>query len=149
MSDALRKLGDEAAIRAVIDRYCHAVDRGSAEDVAALFHPDGALVATWEDDGLYKGRRAVYGWYDNYMKNFRSQLSHLRHKISNVLIDLEGDEAQVVSYLDADAIVTGEIEPHTCIGRYDDRFVRDGDAWYFKERAIVIYYASAGITDRL
>ncbi len=149
MNDETRRLVDEAAIRGVIDRYCHAVDRGTAEEVATLFHPEGTLVATWEDDGLYKGRAAVHGWYDNYMKNFRSQLSHLRHKISNVLIDLEGDEARAVSYLDADAIVAGETEPETCIGRYDDRFIRDGGTWTFKERAIVIYHATPGISDRL
>ena len=35
MSDEMRRVIDEAAIRRVIDRYCHAVDRGTAEDVAA------------------------------------------------------------------------------------------------------------------
>ena len=42
MSDEMRRVMDEAAIRRVIDRYCHAVDRGNADDVAALFHPNGA-----------------------------------------------------------------------------------------------------------
>ena len=53
MSDEMQRVIDEAAIRRVIDRYCHAVDRGTADDVVALFHPNGRLVLTLEDnDGL-------------------------------------------------------------------------------------------------
>jgi uncharacterized protein (TIGR02246 family) len=59
MSDEIRRIIDEAAIRRVIDRYCHAVDRGTADDVAALFHPDGRLVANFEENDGHNGREAV------------------------------------------------------------------------------------------
>lgn len=149
MSDEMRRVIDEAAIRRVIDRYCHAVDRGTADDVAALFHPNGTLVATFEDDGVYKGREAVRKWYADYHNNFRAKLTQLRHKISNILIDLTGDEARVVSYLDADLIAIGETEPRRAIGRYDDRFVRDGGEWYFAERAIILYHADERLSELL
>ena len=58
----------------------------SSEEVAALFHREGTLLATFEDDGVYKGRDAVLAWYKNYHAEFRSRLRHLRHKISNILI---------------------------------------------------------------
>ena len=54
MSDEMRRVMDEAAIRRVIDRYCHAVDRGSADDVAALFHPNGRLVVSLEENDGYR-----------------------------------------------------------------------------------------------
>ncbi len=97
MSDEMQRVIDEAAIRRVIDRYCHAVDRGTADDVVALFHPNGRLVLTLEDNDGYRGRDAVRAWYANYHDNFRAKLTHLRHKISNIQIDLTGDEARVVS----------------------------------------------------
>lgn len=137
MSEEISLLLDEAAIRRVIDRYCHAVDRGSADEVATLFHEDGTLVAL---GGRYRGRAAIRQWYADYHRDFRSKLTHLRHKISNVLIELDGDEARVVSYMDADLVIDGEA--HEAIGRYDDRFVREHGAWYFAERSIVTYHAS-------
>ena len=149
MSDEMRRVMDEAAIRRVIDRYCHAVDRGSADDVAALFHPNGRLVVSLEDNDGYNGREAVREWYANYHKHFRARLTHLRHKISNIQIDLNGDEARVVSYMDADLVAKGETTPRQAIGRYDDRFVRDGGEWYFAERAIVVYYADERLAELL
>ena len=150
MSDEMRRVIDEAAIRRVIDRYCHAVDRGTADDVAALFHPAGRLVANFEEnnDG-HNGREAVREWYANYHKNFRAKLTHLRHKISNIQIDLAGDEARVVSYLDGDLIVKDETQPRQVIGRYDDRFVRDDGEWYFAERAIILYHADERLAELL
>ena len=147
MDEELRRLADEAAIRRVIDRYCHAVDRGSADDVAALFHKDGTLLATHETDGVYKGREAVRGWYANYHDTFRAKLKQLRHKISNVVIELDGDEARAVSYMDADLVFEDKV--YEAIGRYDDRFVRDGGVWYFAERAIISYHASAKLMELL
>ena len=149
MSDEMQRVIDEAAIRRVIDRYCHAVDRGTADDVVALFHPTGRLVLTLEDNDGYHGRAAVRAWYANYHDNFRAKLTHLRHKISNIQIDLTGDEARVVSYMDADIIVQGETQPCQAIGRYDDRFVREGGAWYFAEKAIIGYYADERLVELL
>ena len=136
MSDALQRLQDEAAIRRVIDRYCHAVDRGDADDVAALFHdPDGTLVAMGD---VFKGHAAVRQWYADYHANFRAKLGMLRHKIANVLIDFEdADSARVVSYLDADCSVKGSSEVLYAIGRYEDRFVRQGEGWVFGQRDII------------
>ena len=145
--DETTRATHEAGIRRVIDRYCHAVDRGSADDVAALFHSEGTLLATFEDDGVYKGRAAIRQWYAEYHRDFRAKLSHLRHKISNILIDFEGeDEARVVSYLDADIIIEGDTVPRAGIGRYDDRFVRENGEWCFGERAIVIYHADPALS---
>ena len=140
MADEMKRVLDEAAIRRVIDRYCHAVDRGSADDVAALFHAEGNLVVFGE---VHKGRAEVRQWYANYHDNFRSKLDSLRHKISNVLIDFEGDDAaRVVSYMDADAVAKGTEEVLPAIGRYDDRFVRDQGEWLFAQREIVPYQLS-------
>lgn len=141
MKDRVENFLDEAAIRQVIDRYCHAVDRGSADDVAQLFHPKGRLLVGLEDNDGHHGREAVKEWYASYHRHFRSRLSYLRHKISNIQIKLDGDKAEVVSYMDADLIAKDETTVRHAIGRYDDQFVRVGDTWYFSERSIVVYHA--------
>ena len=147
MDDRVLRMNDEAAIRRVIDRYCHAVDRGDADDVAALFCEEGTLLATFEEDGRYKGRAAVRQWYADYHANYRAKLAFLRHKVASVLIDLDGDTARAVTYLDADCAPRDE--PSRVLrggGRYDDKFVRVGDSWLFDERAIVINWADDRLT---
>lgn len=135
-----QRLLDEAAIRRVLDRYCHSVDRGTADEVAALFHPEGSLIALGE---VHKGRAAVRQWYADYHDHFRSQLDTLRHKISNPLIEFEGDDAaRVTCYMDADCTAKGSDEVLPAVGRYDDRFVRDAGEWTFGQREIVVYQAS-------
>ena len=57
----------------------------------------------WRRRSRRHGREAVREWYAHYTY-FRAGLTHLRHKISNIQIDLDGDEARVVSYMDADLI---------------------------------------------
>ena len=102
----------------------------------------------WRRRSRRHGREAVREWYAHYTY-FRAGLTHLRHKISNIQIDLDGDEARVVSYMDANLIAKDEITPRQAIGRYDDRFVRDGGEWYFAERVIVVYHADERLAELL
>ena len=147
MRDENQRLLDEAAIRRVMDRYCHTVDRGSADDVAVLFADEGALVVFGE---VHEGREAVRQWYANYHANFRTKLESLRHKISNVLIEFEGDDAaRAVSYMDADGVIKGSEEVLPGIGRYDDQFVREGGEWVFGRREIVNYQISPVLSELL
>ena len=147
MSDDMQRLLAEAAIRRVMDRYCHAVDRGTADDVATLFHPEASLVVFGD---VHKGRAAVRQWYADYHDNFRAKLDTLRHKISNTLIDFEGDDAaRVVSYMDADGVIKGSDEVLPAVGRYDDRFVRENGEWLFGQREIVVYQIDAKLSGLL
>ncbi len=138
MSDPTQRMLDEAAIHRVIDTYCHAVDRGEADDVAALFDdPDATLIAMGD---VVKGHAAVRQWYADYHANFRTKLETLRHKIANVRIVFEdADNARVASYLDADLIVRGGDEVLEVIGRYEHHFVRVGDAWRIRQKDIIVH----------
>lgn len=134
---------DVIAIQQVLHRYCHVVDRGTVDEVAALFHPDAVLLPAYESDKRYEGREAIRGWYANYDNTLRSGVKFLRHKIESPVIDVSGDEAVSTCYLDADAITASTDKPMIVFGRYDDRFVKDGGRWYFKERKIITYYSLA------
>jgi hypothetical protein len=131
---------DHLAIQQLLHRYCHALDRGPLDEIADLFHRDAVLLPRYESDERYEGRDAVRGWYGRYIDNFRSKVRHLRHKIESPLIEITGNEATSVCYLDADYVTTETDEPAVGLGRYDDKFVKDEGRWWFKERTIVVYY---------
>jgi hypothetical protein len=131
---------DYLAILQLLHKYCHAVDRGTADDVAELFHQDAVLLPRYESDERHEGRDAVRAWYARYMENFRSRVRCLRHKIESPVIEVAGNEATSVCYLDADSIAISTNEPSVAFGRYEDRFIKDADRWWFKERTIIVYY---------
>lgn len=140
LSTASSIVEDHLAILQLLHKYCHAVDRGTAEDVAALFHRTAVLLPRYESDERYEGREAVRGWYQRYMENFRPTVRYLRHKIESPVIEITGNEATSVCYLDADAITVAIDEAMVVFGRYDDKFIKEGGRWWFKERAIIVYY---------
>ncbi len=135
------KKATEAATSPKPLKYCHVVDHGTADEVAALFHRDAVLLPRYESDERYEGREAVRGWYQHYMENFRSKVRYLRHKIESPVIEIAGNEATSVCYLDADSITASVNEANVAFGRYDDKFIKDGGRWWFKERTIILYYS--------
>lgn len=132
---------DHLAIQQLLHRYCHVVDRGTADEVADLFHRTGVLLPRYESDERYEGREAVRGWYARYMENFRATLRYLRHKIESSVIEVTGNAATSVCYLDADYIASETNQATVAFGRYEDKFVKDGGRWWFKERTILVYYS--------
>lgn len=131
---------DHLAIQQLLHKYCHAVDRGTLDEIADLFHRTAVLLPRYESDERYEGREAVRGWYARYIENFRSKVRYLRHKIESPVITITGNEATAVCYLDADSITASTDEPVVAFGRYDDKFIKDEGRWWFKERAIILYY---------
>jgi hypothetical protein len=132
---------DYVAIQQLLHKYCHAVDRGTADDVAALFHRDGVLLPRYESDERYEGREAVRGWYARYMEDFRAKVRYLRHKVESAVIEVAGNEATSVCYLDADSIAISTNIPSVAFGRYDDKLIKDEGRWWFRERTIIVYYS--------
>ncbi len=141
VSSASSIVEDHLAITQLLHQYCHAVDRGTAEDVAALFHRNAVLFPRYESDAQHEGREAVRAWYQRYIENFRAKVRHLRHKIASPVIEITGNEATSVCYLDADSITESTGQANVAFGRYDDKFIKDEGRWWFKERAILVYYS--------
>jgi hypothetical protein len=142
-STAASPVEDRMAIEQLLHRYCHALDRGSIDEVVELFHRDAVLLPAYESDARHVGREAVRGWYTNYDRTLRANVRYLRHKISCPLIEVSENTATSVCYLDADAIPTGSDESIVLVGRYDDKLVKDAGRWWFEERKIIGYYSHA------
>lgn len=132
---------DVTAIEQLLNRYCHTVDRASAEEVAALFHADAVLLPVYEGDARHAGRAAILAWYQGYGSAVKGAVDHLRHRISCPWIRVDGDTATAVCYLDADSVNKQTGATTLSQGRYEDRLVRHDGQWLFLERAIHVHNA--------
>lgn len=126
------------AIQQLQAAYCHRVDRGTASEVAALFAPDGVLKPHYDGPYQLDGRVAVESWYAFYHANFRAGVRHLKHMVMSAQIDVEGGQAQGVSYLLASAVSADSGEGFLVTGTYHDRYVCLDDQWLFAERLIEV-----------
>ena len=125
----VRELLDREHIRDLVHRYCWAVDRGTLEEVMALFHNECNLALV--PGKRYLGREATYKWYDVYMQN---RMEVLRHLIHNQVITVNGDTATSKSYFDAVGDLKGE--SITVAGFYEDTLLRVNEEWKFTEKII-------------
>ena len=125
----VRELLDREHIRDLVHRYCWAVDRGTLEEVMALFHNECNLALV--PGKRYLGREATYKWYNVYMQN---RMEVLRHLIHNQVITVNGDTATSKSYFDAVGDLKGE--SITVAGFYEDTLLRVNEEWKFTEKVI-------------
>ncbi len=125
----LKELVDREKIREVVHRYCWVVDRGTLQEVMALFHDPSDLELV--PGKRYTGKAAVQKWYDEYIQN---RMEVLRHLIHNQVITLNGDTATSKSYFDAVGDLKGE--SIVAAGFYQDTLRRVGEEWKFTEKVI-------------
>jgi SnoaL-like domain len=135
---------DLIAIQQLLHRYCFVVDNGTLDEIASLFHETATLVPVYSGGEPCNGRAAIREWYQAYDRNLRSKVNHLRHCVTNPLIDVQGNEATSRCYLTADSVSKKTGVPNTTVGYYVDRLIKDGGRWYFKERQIHVNYVLEG-----
>jgi hypothetical protein len=133
---------DIVEIEQLLYRYCLAVDQGAPEDVAALFSEAAVLVPAYTGEAPAKGRAAVLAWYVAYQKNARGAVDHLRHMVTNPVIEVDGERASAECYLTASSLSKTSGKARQVSGAYKDRLVRENGRWLFAERQIHVYYAT-------
>ena len=122
-------MDDERAIRQLMTRYCHLVDDGEFEELAALWTDDAELALRGETE---TGPAAIVA------KIASRQTPELRglHVSANVIIDVEGDTGRAVSDFVFMRREGGPDPLVKFIGRYIDRFARTPNGWKFRRREI-------------
>jgi hypothetical protein len=92
-AETLRALADRAQITDLMYRYCRAVDRLDVPLGHSIWHDNG-----WADYGpdVYQGPGK--GVIDLICARHRHALYH-SHQVSNILIDLNGDQAGSEAYV--------------------------------------------------
>jgi len=121
---------DVLAIQKLLADYNHAIDFGDPAGFAAMFVADGVLDT---GQGPTEGRAAL----QEFAGALPSLVPGLRHLISNVSIDGDGDAATTKAYLQGWLTAGGASEAKLIItGVYRDTLRREDGAWRFVSRAL-------------
>ncbi|MGW0173828.1 nuclear transport factor 2 family protein [Rhodococcus sp. NPDC003322] len=125
---------DKQEITEVLYRYARAVDRKDFDRVADCYFPDaidnhGGYIGTV--DGLIEDMKARHATIDSSL-----------HYVTNVLIELDGDTANVESYClcylrQVPQVPGGTQARATVKCRYVDRFERRDGQWRIADRIVV------------
>jgi len=130
--DAVAVMYSKQQITEMLYRIARATDRGDVELYAVCFHEEGT-----DYHGLANGP------VSNILRVLaRSQLLLSQHAITNVLIDLDGDEARVESCFNAlhqRRDEHGKLWDEMIRGRYLDRFERREDLVWKVMRRVVLW----------
>jgi ketosteroid isomerase-like protein len=127
----LRALLDREAIRDLVARYAHCVWRKDVNGAVSLFAEDGEMDTG--DRPAIRGRAALLAEYGRMITGPQFQPF-----VHNHLIELHGDTATGMCYLDLRATVEGTSMIGS--GYYDDRYVRVGGEWKFQWRKLTMDY---------
>jgi hypothetical protein len=127
----LRELEDKEAIRQAIYAYARGADRCHHELIANAYHDDA-----WDDHGTFRGDKDTV--VDIISSNPSGAIASMHH-VGNILIELDGDQANVESYFFACQVREREGKKFTRIraGRYIDRFERRDGRWRIAKRIVV------------
>jgi len=124
-------LEDKDAIRELLARYCFLLDGFRLSEFAALFTVDGEWISrNGKAVGLEAIERLLRGLVPEPEPGKRR-----KHFTTNIIIDLAGDSATVVSNF----LVVRDSEAGPLIavaGTYDATVVRTAEGWKFKSRRL-------------
>ena len=124
------ELSARECIRDTVARYNHAGDGGRYDEMIACFAEDGVLGIV--DGGEHRGHADLRAFFSNVGGNAIPGFTHLRHCVTNLVIDVGSpDAATARSYFH---VITDIGLDHW--GRYRDRFVPVGDRWLFAHRSV-------------
>lgn len=129
----LDEIAAHLEIQQVLYRYCRGVDRGDAAMIAAVYH-EGAI----DNHGAWRGPGRSFG---DYLVPGMDKVDLIgQHHITNVLIELSGDTAQVESYFMALHPETANDAARLSFvgGRYLDRFEKREGRWLIADRVVVL-----------
>jgi hypothetical protein len=134
---AIDAMLDKQAITECLTRYARGIDRHDSDLVASAYHA-GAI----DDHTVYIGPGREFPEHVN--PAHAAIWSAHQHYVTNVSIDLNGDEAHVESYW----IVTGRRRTDNGLdmhgGRYVDRFTRQDGIWAIAARICAYEWSRHG-----
>lgn len=127
LEGAVRALVDKEAIRDLARRYAHCVWRKDVDGAVELFADDGVM-DTGDRPPLH-GHAALRAEYQKLLTG-----PDFHPFVHNHLVELHGDTATGVCYLDLRATVDGT--SMIGAGHYQDEYVRIDGTWKFRTRTL-------------
>ena len=134
----LHHIVDRLAIEDLLHRYSTAIDTKNFALLDDVFTPDG--VADYTASG---GIRGTLDEIKTWLAAALGIFSVVQHLVTNVRVDISGDDATTVCYLFNPLGYPGEggkTEMLYCGGLYRDRLVRTPKGWRIRERVIETLY---------
>ena len=129
----LEELADRLAIQDVLAKHSRGVDRAEEATLKSAYWPDATVA--------YGGfNRSAHEFCENLPAAIK-RYAATQHTITNVSIDLRGDEARVETYVTAYhylAVEEGQDTEMTYLGRYLDRMEKRDDVWKIAHRQVVM-----------
>ena len=129
----VRELADKEAIRDLARRYAHHVWQLEVDALVDLFAEDGEMDTSLEEP--IRGRPALREAFQRLVDDDEADLQPFVH---NHVIELDGDRARGTAYIDLRSVREGRSMLGS--GYYRDRYVRQGDAWKFQSRGLVLRF---------
>jgi 3-phenylpropionate/cinnamic acid dioxygenase small subunit len=121
-------------IEDLLYEYAERIDAGDFAGVGRLF-ARGQIVAS-SINRVFRGEDEVRGMYEMATRRYEDGTPHTQHLMSNVRIQLDADGRGASADLRFTVFQALPDFPLQAIiaGRYEDRFARDEQGWYFTER---------------
>jgi len=123
---------DRFAISDLFIRYTCALDAGDVETLVDCFTEDGALVSPAV--GAHSGRAAIRAFAERFAR-FRQNGSQLRHVLSNLVMQVDGDQAHATCYLTVFLTRDGQSRL-MAPGEYECELRRVDGVWRFQNRVV-------------
>lgn len=123
---------DYQAINDLFVRYTCAIDAGDVDTLVDCFTEGGSLQSPAV--GEYAGRASIRAFAQRFAK-FRENGSQLRHVISNLIVQVDGDRGYATCYLVVFLTKDGKsrlLAP----GQYECDLSRADGAWRFERRVV-------------
>jgi hypothetical protein len=128
----LRRLEDIEEIRGLRMRYHYCINEGRSEDTAAIFTDDAYV--EYEGVAVAKGRSE----FSRVIPSLSQRLTFIKQFISNHMVEINGDEATGVAYLDARYAHDGKSIMATA--RFSEKYHRTTDGWRISEMICRTYF---------
>ena len=123
---------DKQEIAEALHKYPIALDRLDRDLLMSIGHPDARM----DFDGLFRG-----DWpsFVDWVIAGHKDLLFSNHRLSNMLIDLDGDTARSESNVTVTALAptpTGDVDERRIQSRYFDKWARHQGRWLLTERRL-------------
>lgn len=119
---------DRAEISDVINRFATGIDRRDFSLFRRVFTEDCRV--EMGDYGSFDGVDAIA----RFEETSHAQAGHTLHRMTNCVIDIDGDRASARTYVDAWIMSQDNASEINAVGFYDDDVVRTDDGWRIKHR---------------
>lgn len=143
-AEVLRYLQDHMAVEDLIARYSVALDSGDAPGYAGLFATDGELTSQGK---TYKGHDAILASLRGALRSPADdeaalargeKVRRLRHLISGVRIDLDGDHGTVRANWVTVSMAPDNRPGIGGMGYFNDKVVKQNGQWLFATHDLIV-----------